>query len=334
MRRVLFFSLFAAFWTVSVTSCDKDDDFDAEILEGIDEQGAIVGKFSIAPNCQVQFSRGNLQYQASTNTWKFADHQYDVVGNGNLKRSATYSGWIDLFVRGTSGCDSLLPPYANATPYDHIKGYHIIDMDICQTEYDWGNNPIKNGGDISNMWRTLTDSEWDYLLFKRKNAQKLLGFGIVNHRFGVIILPDNWTSLDEIKFKSTDFLYEDGYYVWNTDLHYVDAITEENVPYNDNIISKAEWCKMQQSGAVFMPVTGTLSDDYFTSENVESCFRNECWDEGNYWTSSLYKETFYNGGEYVTNTYPKSFYFYANSISMASFIPSRLCSVRLVKNVK
>lgn len=334
MRRVLFFSFCAAFLAVSVISCDKDDDFDAEILEGIDEQGAIVGDFSIAPNRQVQFSRGNLQYQASTNTWKFADHQYDIVGNGNLKRSATYSGWIDLFVRCASGYDSLLPPYANATPYDYDNGYYIIDKDISETEYDWGRNTIKNGGNVSTVWRTLMDLEWEYLLYKRKNAQKLLGFGIVNRKYGIILLPDDWNFSNEVKFTSTDFIFEDGQYVYNADLHKVNALTEENVPYNDNIISKEEWCKMQQRGAVFMPVTGTLSDEHFSYENIESCFRNECWDEGNYWTSSLYKETFYNGGKYVTNIYPESFYFYANSISIAGFVPSRLCSVRLVKDVK
>ncbi|MBQ5532192.1 MAG: Ig-like domain-containing protein, partial [Bacteroidales bacterium] len=31
---------------------------------------------------KVLFSPGNLQYQASTNTWRFAEHQYDYVGDG------------------------------------------------------------------------------------------------------------------------------------------------------------------------------------------------------------------------------------------------------------
>ena len=66
--------------------------------------GAIDGKFSINEDGgQVYFSQGNLQYQASSNTWKFAENQYDYVGSTNSNISSTYSGWIDLFGWGTSG---------------------------------------------------------------------------------------------------------------------------------------------------------------------------------------------------------------------------------------
>ena len=38
-------------------------------------EGAINGVFSVASNKKVYFSQGNLQYQASTRTWRFAEHQ-------------------------------------------------------------------------------------------------------------------------------------------------------------------------------------------------------------------------------------------------------------------
>ena len=72
--------------------------------------GSINGLFSVSADKQVYFSQGNLQYQASTNTWRFAERQIDYVGlnsNGNVYEggvqcdnalmSSTYSGWIDLF---------------------------------------------------------------------------------------------------------------------------------------------------------------------------------------------------------------------------------------------
>ena len=31
----------------------------------------------------LKFSKGNLQYRASTNTWRFAEHQWDFVGSGS-----------------------------------------------------------------------------------------------------------------------------------------------------------------------------------------------------------------------------------------------------------
>ncbi|MBQ0154797.1 MAG: hypothetical protein KBS70_08475, partial [Bacteroidales bacterium] len=58
--------------------------------------GSTIGSFSVSPTTKVTFAPGNLQYQASTNTWRFAEHQYDYVGDANTNISATYDGWIDL----------------------------------------------------------------------------------------------------------------------------------------------------------------------------------------------------------------------------------------------
>ena len=51
--------------------------------------------FSVSATKKVRFSPGNLQYQASTKTWRFAEHQYDYIGDANRNISPTYSGWID-----------------------------------------------------------------------------------------------------------------------------------------------------------------------------------------------------------------------------------------------
>jgi hypothetical protein len=68
-------------------------------------EGALPKLFSVSEGKQVLFSKGNLQYQATTKTWRFAEHQYDVIGKDNEKISETYSGWIDLFGWATSGYD-------------------------------------------------------------------------------------------------------------------------------------------------------------------------------------------------------------------------------------
>ena len=74
-----------------------------EIYSGDTPLGAINGLFSVSENNQVYFSKGNLQYQASTNIWRFAENQWDYVGEDNANISETYDGWIDLFGWGTSG---------------------------------------------------------------------------------------------------------------------------------------------------------------------------------------------------------------------------------------
>ena len=44
------------------------------------ENGAIKAAFSVSDSKQVYFSQGNLQYQASTDVWRFAENQWDYVG--------------------------------------------------------------------------------------------------------------------------------------------------------------------------------------------------------------------------------------------------------------
>ena len=66
-----------------LASCEKEF--------GSDGDGMLPGTFSVSATQQVHFSQGNLQYRASTNTWRFAEHQYDCVGNANSKISSTYS---------------------------------------------------------------------------------------------------------------------------------------------------------------------------------------------------------------------------------------------------
>ena len=68
-------------------------------------KGALKGLFSVSASKKVCFAQGNLQYQASTNTWRFAENQYDALTTENTNVSATYVGWIDLFGWGTSGYD-------------------------------------------------------------------------------------------------------------------------------------------------------------------------------------------------------------------------------------
>ena len=117
--------------------------------------GAINGVFSVSSSKKVNFSQGNLQYQASTRTWRFAEHQWDITGSENSKISENYSGWIDLFGWGTSGYNGKNPWMTSTESTNYGNGYN----DIAGTNYDWGvYNTISNGG--GKRWRTLTGDEW------------------------------------------------------------------------------------------------------------------------------------------------------------------------------
>ena len=183
--------------------------------------GALPGAFSVSAIQQVFFSQGNLQYQASTNTWRFAEHQYDYVGSANSNISSTYSGWIDLFGWGTGNN----PTLASTTYTDY------------STFVDWGSNAIINGGNAVNQWRTLTQSEWSYLLNSRTNASSKRGTGNINGVGGLIILPDSWTQPSGCPQFNPGFSSSDG-------------------DWTRNSYTVAQWVQMESAGAVFLPAAG------------------------------------------------------------------------------
>lgn len=111
---------------------------------GAGTEGSLVGKFSVSETKQVVFSKGNLQYQASTDTWRFAENQYDYVGEANENISATYDGWIDLFGWGTSGYDNTAnDPYAIfyqpwASEWRPLSWIRIDSTQNCEMQFITG----------------------------------------------------------------------------------------------------------------------------------------------------------------------------------------------------
>ena len=204
--------------------------------------GLIFGKFTInSSGQQVYFSQGNLQYRASTNTWQFAANQYEYIGSDNSNISSTYNGWIDLFGWGTSGWDSgntYYHPwdsndYSDAVLYGPA-GYY--DLTGSYANADWGvYNPISNGGNQTNQWRTLTSNEWDYVFNKRTSPSGIrYAKAKVNNVNGVILLPNAWSS-------ST------------YNLNYTNTA---GASFSSNTLTASQWSTLEQAGAVFLPAAG------------------------------------------------------------------------------
>ncbi|MBR3980956.1 MAG: hypothetical protein IKJ98_07340 [Bacteroidales bacterium] len=292
---------------------------------GID--GSLKAKFSVSDNKQVYFSQGNLQYQASSGRWRFAEHQWDyvgtqtsdnygnrggtVLGSDNSNISSTYNGWIDLFGWGTSGYDDKYPYMTNEYPGaygDYGESYGFNNDDISKTNYDWGYyNAIINGGNESGIWRTITSNEMDYLLNKRPDAENKKGVGIVNNVLGLILLPDDWTQ-------------PSGLSAFNSNLSEKNTYTIE------------QWSKMEANGAVFFPAAGYR---YGTKINNVGANNNSY-----YWTSSIESTSV---GCLCDPKGLSFFYIVKNSNMYApDFLKPGMhaisrncgCSVRLVKDVK
>ena len=215
--------------------------------------GAIGSGFSVAANKQVFFSQGNLQYQGNTDTWRFAEDQYDMIGEDNSNISYNYSGWIDLFGWGNSG-------YNDKYPYLTSKyGFYDGSNDIDGTNYDWGvNNKIVNGGNQAGLWRTLTKDEWSYLIDTRTDASSKKGVATVNSVTGLVLLPDDWNLPADVTFTSG-----------------------ANGDFAQNTYSVEDWAKMEANGAVFLPAAGYRSVTDMV--NIGS--------QGKYWSSSSYDNT-------------------------------------------
>ena len=149
------------------------------------EPKALTGRFSVSDDKQVIFAQGNLQYKASSNEWKFANSQYDMIGAGNANVSASYKGWIDLFGWGTA-----------ANPTETSK------ESASYTSFsDWTTNTIENAD--GKTWYTMPEDEWNYLLSTRAGAADKHGQAVVNDVKGYILLPDEWSLPAGLSFTST-----------------------------------------------------------------------------------------------------------------------------------
>lgn len=96
--------------------------------------------------------------------------------------------------------------------------------------YDWGvYNAISNGGNEAGLWRTLTNSEWNYLFNTRKNAQYLRSQATVNGVYGYVLLPDDFK-------KPADISWSYQANNWST-----------------NTYTAEQWAVLEATGAIFLP---------------------------------------------------------------------------------
>lgn len=236
-------------------------------------EGAINGLFSVSDTQKVWFSKGNLQYNSISDTWRFADNQYDYIGNDNSNISPNYEHWIDLFGWGTSGHAHgaiSYEPWSTSTNNSEYWAYgnqynHLNPNNGEVGQADWGYNAISNGGDQNQIWQTLKSREWEYVFQTRETVSGIrFAKACINDCNGVILLPDDWDS---------------AYYPLNN-------ADKPSANYTSNPIELSDWYESLEShGAVFLPASGyrTGTTMYYVN------------DRSFYWSS----ETAYNHLSYA-----------------------------------
>lgn len=211
------------------SSCQKDNGNQNENGNGSNTQqimvGSLSGLFSIGNGKQVRFSKGNLQYQASKDTWRFAEKQYDCIGQGNTNISLFYQGWVDLFGWGTSGYNDIKP---------WLSDYNMDALSITGTKYDWGlNNAISNGGNRAGLWHLLTIEQWEHLVNGRPGSR--FAKATVADVRGLMLLPDNW----------------------NDSTFILNAVNLTDASFESNLVNATDWAnKLEANGVVFLPCAG------------------------------------------------------------------------------
>ena len=250
-----------------------------------DTPSAGIGVFSVSADKQVTFSKGNLQYTQSTNTWAFAENQWDYIGTDNVtggsissdptygdsKEGTALADKVDLFGWSTSATN-----FGVSTSKDN--------NDYTGSFVDWGTNKI--GNDAPNTWRTLTYNEWEYLLNNRPNATSLKGVAQVSGVNGLILLPDNWVCPKGVTFKS-------GFHS-SFGVEYYAAY---------QTFTADQWSKLEAAGAVFLPAAGFR---YGTS--VYHVQRNgNVWSATEFDSNLAYNLNFRSDATYMYYNYNRSF---------------------------
>lgn len=251
---------------------------------------------------QVRFSAGNLQFAVGEDEegnriskWRFAEHQYDVVGSANSSIGRNNKNWIDLFGWGTSGYNSgatAYQPWATSTTYSDYwpGGAYDNHLTGSYSHADWGVNngeDVVYGNNASGLsdWRTLTNAEWAYLLNNSTNGLATID----GSYYGLVILPDDWS----------------------TPVGCPEFTAGTGSGFGTNDYTLEAWDKMENAGAIFLPVTGYRSNT--TLYNITA--------EGWYWSVS-----YANQGQ--------SYALKINSSSKSVSGKSRQhgCAVRLVRD--
>ncbi|MBO4603272.1 MAG: SUMF1/EgtB/PvdO family nonheme iron enzyme [Salinivirgaceae bacterium] len=217
---------------------------------------ALPGRFKIGEDSYINFSSGNLRYNAKKNEWGFAEHQYDFLAADNNSIAEDYNGWIDLFGWGTSGYEAMnskMNPWLNEAD---VNLYY--DGNLAGTNYDWGKT-ITTRYATTEQWRTLKNTEWGNLITYNTH-----GYAKVNGYKGLVIIPEGFQVPNGLTFES--------------------GITASN--YNTNNYTADQWILMEKAGAVFLPEAGYRSGN--STRNFSYQYAMSGTTYGYYWTSTYY----------------------------------------------
>ena len=211
------------------------------------------GEFSVSDEKKVCFSQGNLQHQVSTNIWRFADEQWASFTVSNVYSTNS----MDLFTWG-----NISSPKAYGTSYDD-------STNALSGSRDWGSNTITNGG--KSQWRTLTNSEWKYVLKTRETGGTVFGTSKACYTGATINTDDGNNGVKGI------ILFPDGVNIASEEV--TKSGTVNDVSNYTTTCTSDQWTALEAKGCIFLPCANRRTNGTTISGDGVN---------GYYWSASAY----------------------------------------------
>ena len=229
---------------------------------------SMAAPFSVSSTKKVLFSHGNLR--ATTTdlgahwTWSFATNQWDKIGGKDQSGSGAQTGNNYINGNGTVSANGTVDLFGWSTAATHLGIHNSTDNNTYSGNFvDWG-SASEVTATIGTGWRTLTQSEWWYLLSPsgshRTTTSGMLYYKAqVNGVNGLIVFPDNW----------------------NNSYHSLNAsyVNNNAISFESTKITESVWnTDFEAHGAVFLPVAGQrhVNNGYVEYPNGR----------GHYWSST------------------------------------------------
>lgn len=235
------------------------------------------GKFTINANGdKVNFSRGNLQatYDGADWSWTFAENQWDYLGEGGANLLIVENGVLSA--PGTVDYFHWSVEDSYFGIYPVMKGNDFSNYELGEFR-DWGEA-------LGFGWRTLSESEWDYLLNGRVSGSTVNS--VSNARYTRGVINTDGTSVNGL------ILIPDGVTIEASEATawgLINTFTPFSSAGWNTKCTTEQWAALAAKGCVFLPTAGYRG--YYTG-NEKYWYVSLMNEAGYYWTST--KTTDYN----------------------------------------
>lgn len=199
----------------------------------------VIKYFSVSATKKVFFTKGNLYWDKSSASYKMESNQYDYRNfNSKTDDKAVINGVQTITPANTVGSlfwvantDGTNAPYNDS--FNTSVTYSTSNYLFTNASADTPNASFIVAGETG-KYRTLSDSEWSYLLNTRSgNKFAKAKYKNVN---GLLIFPDNYSG--------------------TTSGSGIATVNGSTDAYPSGNITDAVWTELENAGAVFLPATG------------------------------------------------------------------------------